>query len=551
MAERLLERFTLTQSEHDAIYAHEATIDQTFLRALDRLQTIQDESLLLMDASEPDDDTPAGQLPLSARAARDIRERTTAQLQTAMQRLAHWCSSVLRSLPLEGADVTVWHREALRRLAAREDLFHPTMAAFAETRAARWPEAFTIALVVGGPPPSYLPRPIELYAHDAVRYVSDMLAWVHQAIASERELVTSLFALLAVPSDSPSFVADAHGVEQSVLEGLIHRVLDRSLAGCCRPLRKRVQQTIAEQTNAALILKLYFVLSFYRATMHHTLRDASPLFKTVDELYHMADVAFVHALQQRQRMLAVPDEPSQDVPPAFTETLAHLRALLGACTETRDASPLYTRIAQHLVDPMHTMCTKTADKIRHGPTQAATPWLSFSLFGTRAEPRSDPEWDANVFLVHALAPFAHVLAEHAELRNRYEHARHDCIRAAQRLCDMHYADMYKASGLTVLESDRADEQAFLPVWNAFCASPGLLFPPKRLACVKDGSLQNAVHRAALLHLVQTYTQRRAAFSSLPSERDVAMVMDVLDVMDEAPGMLVANALFPPHMEVPK
>ena len=83
-----------------------------------------------------------------------------------MQRLAYWCSAELRRLPLEGADVNMFLREALRRLAAREDLFHSTMAAFAETRAARWPEAFNMALVVGGPPPTYLPRPIELYAHD-------------------------------------------------------------------------------------------------------------------------------------------------------------------------------------------------------------------------------------------------------------------------------------------------------------------------------------------------------------------------------------------------
>jgi len=40
--------------------------------------------------------------------------------------------------------------------------------------------------------PSYLggpngtPRPMELHAHDPMRYVSDMLAWLHQALASER-----------------------------------------------------------------------------------------------------------------------------------------------------------------------------------------------------------------------------------------------------------------------------------------------------------------------------------------------------------------------------
>lgn len=39
-------------------------------------------------------------------------------------------------------------------------------------------------------------RPIEMQAHDPVRYLGDMLAWTHQTIASEREF---LHNLLGVP----------------------------------------------------------------------------------------------------------------------------------------------------------------------------------------------------------------------------------------------------------------------------------------------------------------------------------------------------------------
>ena len=38
------------------------------------------------------------------------------------------------------------------------------------------------------------PRPIELHAHDPQRYVGDMLAWLHQASASEKESITQLLA---------------------------------------------------------------------------------------------------------------------------------------------------------------------------------------------------------------------------------------------------------------------------------------------------------------------------------------------------------------------
>jgi hypothetical protein len=51
--------------------------------------------------------------------------------------------------------------------------------------------AFIDALTRGGP--GGTPRPIELQAHDPIRYIGDMLAWIHQAAASEREILEGLF----------------------------------------------------------------------------------------------------------------------------------------------------------------------------------------------------------------------------------------------------------------------------------------------------------------------------------------------------------------------
>lgn len=51
-------------------------------------------------------------------------------------------------------------------------------------------KAFTDALTRGGP--GGFPRPIEMHAHDPLRYVGDMLAWVHQSLASEREMLVTL-----------------------------------------------------------------------------------------------------------------------------------------------------------------------------------------------------------------------------------------------------------------------------------------------------------------------------------------------------------------------
>jgi hypothetical protein len=54
-------------------------------------------------------------------------------------------------------------------------------------------KGFFNALTVGGP--GGFPKPIELHAHDTIRYSGDILAWIHQACLGEREMLETLFGL--------------------------------------------------------------------------------------------------------------------------------------------------------------------------------------------------------------------------------------------------------------------------------------------------------------------------------------------------------------------
>ena len=53
-------------------------------------------------------------------------------------------------------------------------------------------QKFVVALTQGGPSGQVF-RAMDLHVHDAVRYVGDMLAWMHQAIASEEEFLEAVF----------------------------------------------------------------------------------------------------------------------------------------------------------------------------------------------------------------------------------------------------------------------------------------------------------------------------------------------------------------------
>ena len=51
-----------------------------------------------------------------------------------------------------------------------------------------------------------MPRPIELHSHDPLRYVGDILAWLHQACASEHEHLATLLRLCDKDGTSASCV---------------------------------------------------------------------------------------------------------------------------------------------------------------------------------------------------------------------------------------------------------------------------------------------------------------------------------------------------------
>lgn len=92
--------------------------------------------------------------------------------------------------------------------------------------------SFLTALTRGGP--SGLPRPIELHAHDPMRYVGDMLAWVHQAIAAEREFLESLFDLKGDGRMVGSVRVFSGDSEE---EGWIRELMDLSVGKLCVPLK--------------------------------------------------------------------------------------------------------------------------------------------------------------------------------------------------------------------------------------------------------------------------------------------------------------------------
>lgn len=87
-----------------------------------------------------------------------------------------------------------------------------------------------------------MPRPIEMHAHDPRRYLGDMLAWVHQSLASERELLIGLFGddssqplKNETSGNSRISISSDAGPARDILK--TSALLDRVFDSICRPVK--------------------------------------------------------------------------------------------------------------------------------------------------------------------------------------------------------------------------------------------------------------------------------------------------------------------------
>ncbi|WFD37006.1 Golgi transport complex subunit 6 [Malassezia cuniculi] len=489
LAEGLLGRMTLSAEEQRAVYDASIPTDTRLFDVMDRLNAIRDDSVYI-DAASDDVRSVAGD---------DIRRAAAAHLDAAYRRLERWCALELRQQPQEGTAAGTLLREALARLHAREDLFRGVIRVFCDMRSEYLPTAFVKAVQTG----SSGARPIEVHAHDAPRYVADMLAWIHQALAGERELVTSMLGRLNRDEEQRR-IGERHIPEfgATAFSSLVSDILGRNIAGCCRPLRSRIAHTLQAQHDSVTALRLDYVLRFYHLTMSQTLGEHAALSAVLKELSDAAHGAFVRALERRAAVL-------EDVGAG----VATLRELLAErARHSGDDDDVLADLRTYFVRPLYNRARRQ---------DAAPQWALSSWLGRRAAPI-----DTAATTLNALDPLLGVLRSERGLADEYNDVRADASRLATALVDAVYAEMLASSGIAALDTSKAKLEAFL-------ASPELLIP-QSLGALSRPAIRTAVHRAARARLSTAYADAYAAAadaSSLPKPAQVGVLLDVADSPD--------------------
>ncbi|PYI21347.1 oligomeric Golgi complex subunit 6 [Aspergillus violaceofuscus CBS 115571] len=324
------QHFVVPEEELLVLTAAEEPIDDHFFEVLARVKQVHRDCEVLLGGE-------------NERLGLELMEKSTRSLNSAYQKLYRWVQKEFRSLNLEDPRISSSIRRVLRVLAERPSLFHSCLDFFAEARDYVLSDAFHYALtdaVAGGGADRQV-KPIEFSAHDPLRYIGDMLAWVHSTTVSEREALESLFVddgeelakgIQAGLSSEPWSRIDED--QEVTFDGqkALSDLVNRDLVGVSRALRQRVELVIQGHDDPVTCYKVVNLLSFYRTTFAKLLGSQSNLAELLETLERFTFRHFETLMQEEvgslstdHSALAPPDDLS---PPQFIQDALESLTLL-------------------------------------------------------------------------------------------------------------------------------------------------------------------------------------------------------------------------------
>ncbi|KAL4424572.1 hypothetical protein ABPG77_009156 [Micractinium sp. CCAP 211/92] len=416
---RFLEQYQLTPAEATALQGDE--VGEAFFAALAHVRQIHANCKALLRTHHQ-------------RAGLELMDTMGSLQENAYERLCRWVQQECRALSeADAPEVNPLLQQAAAALRERPVLFKYCAEEVAQARHTALFQRFIKALTRGL-------RPIEMHAHDPRRYVSDMLAWVHAAMASEQELLVLLFgggsaepgsAAQRAGSSGPPATGSlggcssggllspraSSGGEGSLGAGVdgaptIAQLMDQVFESICRPLKVRIEQVLRSSPPPLLCFRLAQLLAFYLSTVESLLGAGSQLAEALRSSRAMALHTFQETLRQRgDKLLRYPPPPPRDLtPPQQLVEGAQLLADLIASHEQsleQQQQPAggaggteFLAVLSAVVDPLLEMCVRSSEALN--PAAA-----------TRVDEGAhlDPT-DQRVYLVNCLFLLAAPLAGH-------------------------------------------------------------------------------------------------------------------------------------------
>uniref|UniRef100_A0AAZ3SP00 Conserved oligomeric Golgi complex subunit 6 n=1 Tax=Oncorhynchus tshawytscha TaxID=74940 RepID=A0AAZ3SP00_ONCTS len=300
VAQAFLSKFQLSSEEMDTLRGvRDAPVTEDFFKALSRVKNIHEDVRILLRTNQQT-------------AGLGIMEQMAVLQETSYEQLYRWTQNECRGLTQESCDISPVLSQAMEALQDRPVLY---------------------------------------------KYVGDMLAWLHQATASEKEHLEALLKQVT---------ARAPGVDETMQE-----VVGHITEGVCRPLKVRLEQGILAEPGSVLLYKLSNLLKFY----HHTIScivgtSVASLLMTIEEMHILSKKMFFNSLSlHASRLMDKVELPPPDLGPtsSLTQTLALLREVLASHDssvvplDARQAD--FAQVLSCILDPLLQLCTVSASNL--------------------------------------------------------------------------------------------------------------------------------------------------------------------------------------------
>ncbi|XP_069747826.1 conserved oligomeric Golgi complex subunit 6 isoform X5 [Narcine bancroftii] len=341
VANAFLSKFQLNADEMNILRGpREGPITEEFFKALGKVKLIHNDVKVLLRTNQQT-------------AGLEIMEQMALLQETSYEKLYRWAQAECRTRTQETCDISPAQTQAMEALQDRPVLYNYILDELGTARRSAVVRGFIDALTRGGP--GGTPRPIEMHSHDPLRYVGDMLAWLHQAAASEKEHLEALLKLVTM-----------QGVEEN-----IQQVVGHITEGVCRPLKVRIEQVIVAEPGAVLLYKLSNLLKFY----HHTISGivgncAATLLITIEEMHVLSKKMFFNSLGlHASKLMDKVELPPPDLGP--TSALNHTLSLLREVLSSHDSSVVpmdarqadFVQVLSCIMDPLLQLCTVSASNL--------------------------------------------------------------------------------------------------------------------------------------------------------------------------------------------
>ncbi|KAF8477542.1 oligomeric Golgi complex subunit 6 [Kalaharituber pfeilii] len=356
------EHFVVSDEDIYILTSSAELVDDRFFQILGRVKAIHEDCQVLL-ANE------------NQRAGLEIMEQMTKHLHAAFQKLYRWIQREFKHLSLENHQVNAGIRRALRVLAERPTLFQSCLDFFSEARRKILLQSFFDALTGSEQEiASGVAKPIELYAHDPLRYIGDMLAWLHSATVSEQEALEVLFISGEESSIAKSIetgLASEPWEEGFNAKESLMMLVDKNLESVCKPLKSRVEQVIASHDDSTLAFRISNLINFYRLTFEKILGKESNLLEMMRNMEQFALRQFQNNLQDhvRQVQADLPQVPQDLSPPEFLQdALKELRLLMlsydSSLTPPAEKEAEFMAILVEALDPYLKGCESLSNDLR-------------------------------------------------------------------------------------------------------------------------------------------------------------------------------------------